>query len=272
MKCEPKINGHSRALIVSVLLHGLVLLGLGVGTFQGVEPWQGDLVVYLAMPAAVPEGASLATAGAGHETVHEPVQSQSVKQVQPKSMESVPQIPVETPVPEEKPVTDPGVEPAVDDSDKTALLPAKMDPVKLTANETSKENTSQALAVNSQFSILNSQFALLAFAGNPAALGILARDALGHDLVEAQILFLPEPKYPVLSRKRGEEGRVIIQLEISAEGKVLKARVTSSSSYPRLDGAALKAIQGAAFTPATEYGVPVESTTTLAYRFELEGK
>ena len=133
---------------------------------------------------------------------------------------------------------------------------------------------SQTLVVNSQFSILNSQSAsaLLAFAGDPVTLGMIVPDTLGPDLVEAEILSLPEPDYPVLSRKRGEEGRVVIELEISARGKVLKAEVANSSSYPRLDRAALEAVKAAIFGPAIEYGRPVESVTKVAYRFELKGQ
>ena len=237
----------------------------------GSTPQPDTMAVYLAMPSAVSEHTSLATTGSGHETVHEPVQSQSVKQIQPKPLESVPQISIETPVPEEKSETNSGVEPAVDNSDKAALLPAKMDPVELTANEASKENTSQALAVDSQFSIFNSQSAsaLIAFAGDPAALGMLARDLLGPDLMKAQALFLPEPVYPLLSRKRGEEGRVVLEIKISAEGEVRRAEIQTSSSYSRLDRAAMDAVKMATFRPATEFGVPVQSERTIAYRFEL---
>jgi protein TonB len=99
---------------------------------------------------------------------------------------------------------------------------------------------------------------------------MMARGALGNGLVKAEALSLPEPLYPVLSRKRGEEGRVIIELEISAKGKVLKAEVTKSSSYPRLDRAALEAVKKAAFSPATEYGRPFESKREIAFRFELK--
>ena len=259
-------------MVASLLLHCLVLISFGTFTTRGPALEPGVMITYLAMPSAVPERGPFSTLGSGHETAHEPVQSQSGKQVPPKPLEAVPQIPVEKPVPEEKPVTNPGVEPAVDDSDKNALLPDKKGPVELIANETSKENTSQALAVNSQSSILNSQFAsaLLAFAGDPAALGMLARDALGPDLVEAQILSLPEPMYPVLSRKRGEEGRVVLEVSISAEGRVHSAEIQTSSSYSRLDRAALDAAKMAIFRSATEFGVPVQSERTIAYRFELK--
>jgi len=118
--------------------------------------------------------------------------------------------------------------------------------------------------------ITDHQSSLLAFAGDPAALGMLARDVLGPDLVQAQILFLPEPAYPVVSRKRGEEGRVVLEVSISAEGEVRRAEIQTSSSYSRLDRAALDAVKMAIFRPATEFGVPVQSERTIAYRFELK--
>jgi len=129
-----------------------------------------------------------------------------------------------------------------------------------------------ALTRNLKPETRNPANAMLAFAGDPAALGMMVPDILGPDLIEAEIMALPEPVYPVLSRKRGEQGRVVIEVEISAEGKVLKARITSSSSYPRLDSAALEAVKTAIFGPAIEYGRPVVSMTKVAYRFELEGK
>ncbi|MCJ7500858.1 energy transducer TonB, partial [bacterium] len=118
--------------------------------------------------------------------------------------------------------------------------------------------------------ITDHQPPLLAFAGDPAALGMIVHDALGPDLMEAQILFLPEPAYPVLCRKRGEEGRVMLEITISAEGGVRSAEIQTSSSYSRLDRAALDAAKMAIFRPATEFGVPVQSERTIAYRFELE--
>jgi TonB family protein len=51
---------------------------------------------------------------------------------------------------------------------------------------------------------------------------------------------------------------------------VQAALVAESSSYSRLDRAALQAVKKAAFTPATEYGMPVESHTKVAYRFQLK--
>lgn len=94
----------------------------------------------------------------------------------------------------------------------------------------------------------------------------------GAGYVPPQILSLPEPPYPPLSRRIGEEGRVVVEVKIGAEGRILGAEVIESSSHSRLDRAALKAAGQVSFRPATASGAPVESRMSVAYRFELEGR
>jgi TonB family protein len=117
----------------------------------------------------------------------------------------------------------------------------------------------------------NSTNAMLAFVGDPVAAGIIPVTD-GSNLLAAKILSLPEPSYPTLSRRRGEVGRVVVKLHISAKGEVRRAEIHTSSSYPRLDRAALAAVNMAQFSPALEYGRPVESVRIVAYKFELESQ
>jgi protein TonB len=119
--------------------------------------------------------------------------------------------------------------------------------------------------------ITDQQRSLLAFAGDPVAAGIIPMTE-GDNILAAKILSLPEPVYPILSRRRGEEGRVVIRVTISAQGAVRGAQVETSSSYSRLDRAALAAVNMAQFSPALEYGRPVESERIVAYKFELESQ
>ena len=107
--------------------------------------------------------------------------------------------------------------------------------------------------------------------GDPVAAGIIPMTE-GDNILAAKILSLPEPVYPTLSRRRGEEGRVVIKIRVSAQGAVRGAQIETSSSYPRLDRAALEAANMAQFSSALEYGRPVESERIVAYRFELENR
>ena len=272
----------------SLILHGFVLVGMGVGALPGSASGPGELVVYLAMPSAVVERVSVKTAISGEKTITETVQSRSEPQVQPKPQKMKPQPAAEIMVPEEIPIPEFVPPPEFQVSDQPEIVQDAVEPVvQVKPSESVFEDLpevgndgAESVTRNSKPfdqaqggpETRNSAKAMLAFAGDPSTLGMLAREALGPGLMEAEALFLPEPMYPILSRKRGEEGRVIIEIGISAKGKVLKAQVASSSSYPRLDRAALEAVKVATFSPATEYGRPVKSVRKIAYRFQLKNE
>lgn len=50
------------------------------------------------------------------------------------------------------------------------------------------------------------------------------------------------PEYPLISRKRKEQGTVTVLLSVK-KGRVIDTRIEKSSGAPRLDKAALKALR-----------------------------
>ena len=79
------------------------------------------------------------------------------------------------------------------------------------------------------------------------------------------------PDYPRASRQNGEEGRVVVDVTISAEGCVTVVKIVSSSGFARLDEAAEKAIRSARFRPArTESDTPIEGTLRIPLVFKLK--
>lgn len=78
------------------------------------------------------------------------------------------------------------------------------------------------------------------------------------------------PDYPRASRKRGEEGSVLVEIGVDAAGRVSVAEVLASSGFAELDAAALKAVRAAAFTPAESDGKPVPSVARLTLTFRLK--
>lgn len=58
------------------------------------------------------------------------------------------------------------------------------------------------------------------------------------------------PVYPQLSRRLREQGTVLLELTVLANGTVANVIVLSSSGYPRLDQAALSAVQQWRYQPA----------------------
>ena len=81
---------------------------------------------------------------------------------------------------------------------------------------------------------------------------------------------LSKPEYPRYSRINGEEGTVVLIVEVRANGRPGKIEVVTSSGYRRLDCAAVKALEKAAFIPARVAGKIAASTKRIAFRFKLE--
>ena len=91
----------------------------------------------------------------------------------------------------------------------------------------------------------------------------------GGPTVAAQVLGVSKPRYPGLSRRRSEEGRVVLAVEIRADGSRGDIRIVQSSGHSRLDQAGVQALKRAKFIPATRGGKPVASTKQVAFTFRL---
>lgn len=78
-----------------------------------------------------------------------------------------------------------------------------------------------------------------------------------------------KPDYPADARRRGEEGDVALEIEVTDRGRVEAVRVVRSSGFPDLDAAAVKAVRKARLTPAKAGDRSVASTARLTVRFRL---
>ena len=77
------------------------------------------------------------------------------------------------------------------------------------------------------------------------------------------------PVYPRISRRRGEEGTVILLIEVLANGNSGSITVLEPSGYPRLDEAACTAATKSTFIPAKQLGRNIDSTIELPFTFNL---
>ena len=77
------------------------------------------------------------------------------------------------------------------------------------------------------------------------------------------------PEYPRLSRQRGEQGDVVVEMLVNVRGTVDSAKVVTSSGFAELDEAALKAVLAAKFSPAKSGRGPVAATARLRLSFKL---
>ena len=78
------------------------------------------------------------------------------------------------------------------------------------------------------------------------------------------------PDYPKGARQRGEQGDVILEIRVNAEGTVDDVRVATSSGFAELDEAAIRAAKAAKFSPARSGHDPVASTARLKLQFKLK--
>lgn len=82
---------------------------------------------------------------------------------------------------------------------------------------------------------------------------------------------LARPSYPALSRRLGEEGKLVLQVELDETGRIGKTKVIQSSGYSRLDNAALSAVKTWRCQPATRNGQPVPAVALQPFNFVIEG-
>jgi len=79
------------------------------------------------------------------------------------------------------------------------------------------------------------------------------------------------PLYPPTSRRLGEEGTVVLRVELDEGGRVETARVQTGSGHPRLDEAALTAVRSWRCHPASHDGRPVRAVALQPFKFVLQG-
>lgn len=87
---------------------------------------------------------------------------------------------------------------------------------------------------------------------------------------DADYLQNPKPVYPAMSRRQGEEGKVVLRVRVSAQGASLAVEIKQSSGFTRLDEAARAAVERWRFVPARQGSEAVESTVLVPLHFSLD--
>ena len=82
----------------------------------------------------------------------------------------------------------------------------------------------------------------------------------------------PAPKYPLESKRSGEEGLVVLRVLINELGHAARIEVERSSGYARLDAAARTAVERALFKPYVENGVPRMALAMIPVEFTWKSR
>jgi len=79
----------------------------------------------------------------------------------------------------------------------------------------------------------------------------------------------PRPPYPYLARKRGWQGRVVLQVSISKQGYAVNVKVKKASGHPILDRTAKATIEKWKFEPSLNAGQKVAAVIPVPINFVL---
>ncbi len=88
---------------------------------------------------------------------------------------------------------------------------------------------------------------------------------------DADYLDNPRPAYPRVSRKLGEEGKVILRVRVNAAGRPEHIELKHTSGSERLDQAALDTVIRWRFVPARRGDEAIASWVLVPITFKLEG-
>lgn len=87
---------------------------------------------------------------------------------------------------------------------------------------------------------------------------------------DAAYLNNPAPAYPRVSRRRGEQGRVLLQVRVNARGLPEQVEIHEGSGHARLDTAALEAVRRWRFVPARRGDEAITASVLVPILFQME--
>jgi protein TonB len=80
----------------------------------------------------------------------------------------------------------------------------------------------------------------------------------------------PPPHYPPVARRRNYHGTVMLDVRVTADGRVAQVRIARSSGYAILDKSAVRSVKEWLFTPARKGGRTVAMWVQVPIRYKLQ--
>lgn len=87
---------------------------------------------------------------------------------------------------------------------------------------------------------------------------------------DAAYLDNPKPVYPLISRRMKEEGRVLLRVQVAANGQASEVEIHTSSGSSRLDQSALDTVRRWKFVPARQGSEAVAASVLVPIVFSLK--
>jgi protein TonB len=109
-------------------------------------------------------------------------------------------------------------------------------------------------------------------AATPAAYQTPAAVGATVDELPKKLPRNPAPQYPAAAYTAGQEGVVLVRVQVSAEGAVADVRLEESCGFALLDQSALATVRHWRFSPARRAGLAVAHEILVPVRFQLAAR
>lgn len=266
------------AVLVSAAVH-MAALAAVVMWWQGdVSAPVGDVQVELVVVADAQHG-DAAGPPAKQETAHDEAIEPLAPQQVPPSPAPMPKV-ASAPIAAPTPPTEAATPKPVSNSSESAHVPvpAEVRPAAKSPQTRPRQATPSTQAVRAQ---AQPAPAAPAHATSPAAeesriapstsaAGGTSMASVGALPAAVTAVRNPAPDYPVVARRRGEEGRVVLLVDVDPDGNPASVTVATGSGHAALDDAAVRAVRRWRFANPerrqTEVKVPVQFRLRAADR------
>lgn len=98
---------------------------------------------------------------------------------------------------------------------------------------------------------------------------IATRAAESEPIFDAAYLNNPAPYYPSNAKKRGIQGKVLLEVAVNVDGSASSVAISRSSGHEILDEAALDAVKTWHFVPAKKSGKFVAASVLVPVEFKI---
>lgn len=113
--------------------------------------------------------------------------------------------------------------------------------------------------------------AIQATANRTASRNEAIAEAQSEAKFDADYLNNPAPVYSLMARRQGESGKVLLLVQVTAEGTAGRVEIQQSCGFPRLDEAALEAVRKWRFVPARRGEQAIAASVIVPLTFKLNG-
>ncbi len=178
-------------------------------------------------------------------------------QLQPTPMSAPKPVPTKTQTP-----VAPAPKPPAPAAPSPVVAPVASEPVEMPVAQASPPASASAPASSATASSVTS--------APPTQSAAPAAPKIELPSSQADYLNNPRPPYPPLSKRLGEQGRVVLRVRIETDGSASQAEIQRSSGFERLDQTALQTVLRWRFVPGKRNGVPEAMWFNIPINFVLE--